>query len=468
VTTLGDRIRAVLSTPGLKELGQMDIRGGVSSDIRRALGSSQQPDNDLESVLGGQWRQSDTLPCFVVETRFGPLQWYGGETIGTLAGRLADAHEAAQLLGGTAVCEPFVFFDLETTGLSGGAGTVAFLVGCGGFDPDGAFATRQYLLARLGDERALLDSVAPELTHAGSIVSFNGKSFDAPLLESRYLYHRLDWVGEHLPHLDMLHVARRFWRDPGDARREMAPRGRAHLSEESDELGECSLSGLERRLLRTQRNGDVSGYEIPSRYFRFLRTGDATPLRRVLEHNRLDLLTLANLTARAINLVRMGSEQVRHPREALALGRIYARAGFEAKARLAYQHAVELSGSAVPSETHLEALRFLARAMRRSRRYDEAVSCWRQILESPSCAGHVASEANEALAIHHEHRVRDLASAQTFALRSLKNDAHPAWNEAVRRRLDRIQRKMGRKTERLKSEAGSFDFTETSDLSAEP
>jgi uncharacterized protein len=452
----------MLSTPGSKEPGQLN-----ASAAARALGERPQPDNDLESVLGGQWRHADTLPCFVVETRFGPLHWYGGETIGTLAGRLADTHEAGQLLGGTAVCEPFVFFDLETTGLSGGAGTVAFLVGCGGFDADGAFVTRQYLLARLGDERALLGSVARELTRAGSLVSFNGKSFDAPLLESRYLYHRLDWVGERLPHLDMLHVARRFWRDAGDRHREMTLDG-ARLSEESDELADCSLCGLERRLLRTHRTSDISGYEIPSRYFRFLRTGDATPLRRVLEHNRLDLLTLAYLTARAINLVRLGSEEVRHPREALALGRIYARAGFEARARLAYQHAVELSRPTVSSEIRVEALRFLARAMRRSRRWDEAVSCWRQILESPSCAGHVASEANEALAIHHEHRVRDLDSAQTFALRSLKNDAHPGWNEAVRRRLARIQRKMERKTERLKSEAGSFDFIETSDLSAEP
>jgi uncharacterized protein len=465
---LGDRIRAVLSTPGSKEPGQLNTRAAASSDFRRALRERPQPDNDLESVLGGQWRQADTFPCFVIETRFGPQHWYGGETIGTMAGRLEDTDEAAQLLGGTAVCGPFVFFDLETTGLSGGAGTVAFLVGCGGFEPDGAFVTRQYLLARLGDERVLLDSVARELTRAGSLVSFNGKSFDAPLLESRYLYHRLDWVGEHLPHLDMLHVARRFWRDADDTHREKAPRDRARLSEESDELAECSLCGLERRLLRTHRTGDVSGYEIPSRYFRFLRTGDATPLRRVLEHNRLDLLTLANLTARAINLVRLGSEQVRHPREALALARIYSRAGFEARARLAYQHAVDLSRPAVSSEIHVEALRFLARAMRRSRRYDEAVSCWRQILESPGCAGHVASEANEALAIHHEHRVRDLDSAQSFALRSLRNEAHPAWNEAVQHRLARIQRKMERKTERVKSEAGWFDFTETSDLSAEP
>src|SRR4029453_745107 len=129
VMALGDRIRAVLSTPGAKEPGQLNTRAAASSDFRRALRERPQPDNDLESVLGGQWRQADTFPCFVIETRFGPQHWYGGETIGTMAGRLEDTDEAAQLLGGTAVCGPFVFFDLETTGLRGGAGARAFLGG---------------------------------------------------------------------------------------------------------------------------------------------------------------------------------------------------------------------------------------------------------------------------------------------------------------------------------------------------
>src|SRR4030095_8368906 len=170
--TLGDRIRAVLSTPGSKEPGQLNTRAAASCDFRRAPRERPQPDNDLESVLGGQWRQADTFPCFVVETRFGPLHWYGGETIGTMAGRLRETDEAAQLLGGTAVCEPFVFFDLETTGVSGGAGTGGFLVGCGGFEADGEFVTRQYLLARVGGERAVLDSGAREVARGGFACRF--------------------------------------------------------------------------------------------------------------------------------------------------------------------------------------------------------------------------------------------------------------------------------------------------------
>src|SRR5207344_2229183 len=88
------------------------------------------------------------------------------------------------------------------------------LVGCAWFDDDGSFVTRQFLLVRHADERLLLEAVAAELGRAGALVSFNGKSFDAPLLEGRYLFHRLPWSGRAMPHVDVLHPARRFWR-PG-------------------------------------------------------------------------------------------------------------------------------------------------------------------------------------------------------------------------------------------------------------
>ncbi len=115
-----------------------------------------------------------------------------------------SSHEAVLFAAG-APRVPFVFFDLETTGLSGGAGTLAFLVGCAWFEPDGGFRTRQFLLTRYADERSLLESVAAEFARAGALVSFNGKSFDAPLLETRYLFHRLPWAGAGMPHVDVLH-----------------------------------------------------------------------------------------------------------------------------------------------------------------------------------------------------------------------------------------------------------------------
>src|SRR5205807_9036442 len=117
---------------------------------------------------------------------------HGREAIGTYAEWLDEASADAALYSIDAR-PPFVFFDLETTGLSGGAGTHAFLVGCGWFEAEGAFVTRQFLMTRYADERPMLERVGRDLSRAGALVTFNGKSFDAPLLETRYLFHRLSW-----------------------------------------------------------------------------------------------------------------------------------------------------------------------------------------------------------------------------------------------------------------------------------
>src|SRR5205807_6762299 len=138
------------------------------------------PESRDLSALGGT-RSGD---CFVVERRWERGVRHGRETIGAMAECLAHAAPYAPLFTANAPARPpFVFFDLETTGLSGGAGTYAFLVGCGRFGGDGAFLTQQYVLAAFGDERPMLETVARELARAEALVSFNGRSFDAPLLE---------------------------------------------------------------------------------------------------------------------------------------------------------------------------------------------------------------------------------------------------------------------------------------------
>ena len=379
----------------------------------------------VEALLGGEWCRHEGLTCFVVERRRLPETAYGCERVGGIAARLAGASaEAPLVLGGIPARLPFVFFDLETTGLSGGAGTCAFLVGCGSFDDDGAFVTRQFLLLRHADERPLLQMVALELARAGVLVTFNGKSFDAPLIETRYLFHRLPWTGGELPHLDVLHPARRFWIDS--------------VADDAP----CSLVALERVVLGAGRTRDVSGGEIPGRYFQFIRTGDARPLVDVLEHNRSDLFSLAALTARLLELVRTGPAGTRHAREALALGRLYARGGLETRAREAYERACHETPL---SSIKIEALRSLALLSRRRRLYDDAASRWRELLDVPGCPVHLAREASHALAVHHEHRARDLAAARAFAVRSF-DAQRPAWNQAVQHRLARLDRKMSRRS----------------------
>ena len=376
---------------------------------------------DLETVLGGGWRETGGARCFVVERRVDPSSRHGRDAIGTLADWVHDGTPDAVLFaGGAPAAAPFVFFDLETTGLSGGAGTHAFLVGCARFDANRAFVTKQFLLTLPSHERTLLNVVAEELGGAGALVSFNGKSFDAPMLDTRYLFHRVDWSVAGIPHVDALHPARRFW--PGD----------------------CSLVALERQMIGARRRGDVPQAEIPARYFQFVRSGDARPLAAVLEHNRLDLLTLSALTARLLRLVRLGPAAARDAREAYALGTTYARAGLDARARECYAQAVAMSPAPAGAfdAVRLESLRALALAWRRARDFEKAAACWRQLLETRGCPPALHREAAEALAIHHEHRVRDLDAAKAFALRSLIDEPRPAWTQAVQHRLARLDRKM--------------------------
>lgn len=398
-----------------------------------ALGSG----GSLERVLGGEWRSGDGARSFVVTRRFDADAQYGRARVGDFAAGLREAQHGAALLSAGVPRVPFVFFDLETTGLSGGAGTHAFLVGCAWFDEEGAFVVEQHLMTDYAAERGMLTLVARDLARAGALVTFNGKSFDTPVIETRYLFHRLTSPCAQIPHVDVLHPARRLW--GGDA-----------------ELG-CSLIALERQLLGARRVGDVPGFEIPARYFQFVRSGDVTPLADVFEHNRLDLLSLAGVTARLLTLVAQGPAATDDEREALALGRVYERAGDLVRAEQAFERAVVLAGGAnergqrrragvewvwTPHGIRAEALRALALGARRARRFDEAASRWRQLLDVPGCPAHLRREATEALAIHHEHRDRDLEAAKLFALKSLESGSEAAWGDAVRHRLARIERKM--------------------------
>ena len=392
----------------------------------------------LTRTIPGTWRETKAGRSFVVTHRFGPDDVHGRHRVSEFSEALREALPAASLVGRTPAETPFVFFDLETTGLNGGAGTHAFLIGCGWFDADGGFITEQHLMADFSGERSMLGVVADDLRRAGTLMSFNGKSFDAPMLETRYLFHRLESPCANRPHVDLVHPARRFW---------------GHASEAG-----CSLGALEEQLLAVKRTGDVAGFEIPARYFRFVRTGDATPLVEVLHHNRLDLLSLGGLTARIFYLVHAGPEAATQAREALALGRIYREAELDERAEQAFERALVLAehdaadtrardvwvatGRRERLSVKIEALRMLALGMRRQRRYDAAAARWRQLVELTECPPHISREAIEALAIYHEHRARDLTAAKRFALRGVELEAGPARGDAARHRLARIERKL--------------------------
>jgi uncharacterized protein YprB with RNaseH-like and TPR domain len=380
----------------------------------------------VAAVLGGELLGEGRGACVRVRRRYEsdrrhgslPMAECGCERIDLLS-RLDPSLNAC--------AAPLLFFDLETTGLSGGAGTMAFLVGCAWFD-EGALQLEQYVLTTYAAERVLLAHFAERVAACGTLVSYNGRTFDAPLLEMRWQFHRSRAPFGGKPHADMLHPARRLWR-----------------ARASDPEGGCSLSTLEQVLFGVVRTNEVPGFEIPSRYFRFLRSGDARPLEPVLEHNRIDLVSLAAVTARALSLVEHGSTACRDGWERLALGRMLERIGDEARAMTCFE---EAAGDR-DRDVCVEALARIASRLRRARRHAEAAHAWQQVFtmtNEPEEAGvrgrALARDAAEALAVHHEHRARNLQAARELARAALRLERTRSGTASLEYRLRRLDRKL--------------------------
>ena len=428
-----DRVREIIGGAGSG--GRSRSRRGTAP-----LTSIPTPHPEAVDVLGGTLESGPDGPTFTVRRTYPAVDVYGQRPLGEYPSPSIDALEILAANDGETDCvdaqRGVVCLDLETTGLSGGAGTIGFIVGMGWFEAD-AFATCQYFLSRLPDERRLLRSVAEGLRHAHTIVTFNGKSFDAPVMETRYAFHRLRSPLEGLRHVDLLHPCRHLW--VGD---------------------ESRLVSLERAVLGLRRVGDVPGAEIPGRYVAYLRDDDARRLAPVLEHNRLDLVSLGVLTGLACRLIRDGAAAADRASQALGLGRVYEKVGRHESAVTCYRRAArfaptERSGmmpagsSTVDAEARARALGRLASIYRRQRRYSDAADAWARLLALPRVPGRLRREASVALAVHHEHRLRDPRQAQWFAKHALEAEPHPARRRAVQHRLTRLRRKIDATTERM-------------------
>jgi uncharacterized protein len=426
---LTSRLRSIVKSGPPKPLRELTYE----PDDGYRNGAALDPDY-VASALGGRRVTNRYGECLVIDRRYESDRWHGGIQIGDCC---VDDLESLRILDpglskAVQTAPRTIFIDLETTGLSGGAGTVAFLVGCGYFDL-GAFQVRQFLLTSHAGERALLCAVAEFFEGMDLVVTYNGKTFDVPVMETRWLFHRLDMpqIGgdSGVPHFDMLHPARRLWKH--------------------DENG-CRLSTLERTLFDVVRVGDVPGMEIPARFFGFVRSGDPRPLEPVLEHNRIDLVSLAAVMAHGARLVREGHGACRDCAEALALGKVFERAELFTRAEECFRRAAASPDSGVRAE----ALYRLAVRLRRDRRFADAAATWRELIEFTAprgmrrgVLGDYRQIAVEALAIHHEHREKDLAGARELALASLE-EGGAQRAASVRHRLARLERKLSKATSR--------------------
>jgi hypothetical protein len=311
-----------------------------------------------------------------------------------------------------------VFLDTETTGLAGGTGTYVFLVGLATWTTARTVTVTQYFLGDLGAEAAFLHAVREAMTAARELVTFNGRTFDLPLLETRYLLARASWWGAELPHQDLYPVARALWR------------GRA---------ADCRLSTLEDALLGLDRGDDLPGALIPQVYFRYLRTRDPGALPRIFQHNRWDLVALAGLHARAAALLD-GPDPRHDPVEWMGAGRWLERRAPDRSARF-YEAALR-AGLPVALEPGV-AWR-LGWLWRRAGRVGEARTLW---AETVARAERPPLKLLIDLAKLQEHHARDYGAALDLTQAALRTAE--AWDLAERGLVEALERRAHRLTRRL-------------------
>lgn len=341
---------------------------------------------------------------------------------------LAAANLSALEIFSSGLPDPsrLIYLDTETTGLAGGTGTCAFLIGVGMIRGT-EFVVEQFFLRDYSEEQAVLAALAEILEGYDGLVTFNGKTFDVPLLETRYTLARLKRPFERMVHLDLLHPARRLWK----------------LRLES-----CRLTHLETHVLGIARQGDVPGSEIPGIYFDYLRTGDARGLQPVFFHNALDIVTLAALTVEAANVIRAAREpeasRTTPGLDLLSLSRIFERAGDAEESFVACTQAIE---AGLPESVEPAALWQLAAHHKRRRDFERAEPVWLELARSTSP---LALSACRELAMLYEHSRHDVAQALAFTeqaldrLRANLAGAYPGEKLAAefeRRRL-RLQKRL--------------------------
>ena len=308
-----------------------------------------------------------------------------------------------------------LFLDTETTGLAGGTGTMAFLIGLGWFE-DGHFEVRQILARDFGEEKAALFYLKEIAGRKKFLVTFNGKAFDVNLLTTRFIMNRMQSDLAGLPHLDLLHPSRRIL---------------------GHRLENCRLVTLESDILGVQREGDIPGWEIPQRYFDWLRHRDPRLLSDIFEHNRLDVISMATLTAHLVDiLTAQSAAKHTHTDDYLAAARLLLK---RANAKGA-QKILDIFQENTCSDFSLQSKKKLAQLYKRTRRMDEAAYLWQQMAACEPVEFYAISE----LAKYLEHRERDYPRAKDIIDNALAGNNTFSGDErdSLSHRLKRLNAKL--------------------------
>lgn len=393
----------------------------------------------IENAVDGFWVETRRGEAFISDQVF-ELNHQHGEVpirvdapLEVLSGWAGDVR-----LNGLPV-SALAFLDTETSGLAGGTGTYAFLVGVGRFLSTDSiadsqvetnsitgrrvtFQLRQFFMRDPAEEPALLEALLDFLAPCQALVTFNGKAFDAPLLATRYTLHNIPVPFKDFSHIDLLPLARRLWRD---------------------RLPSRALKYLEENVLMAPRSSEeVPGYEIPWLYFDYLRTGDARPLKGVFYHNAMDVIAMSallNLTSSM--LANPHSSEIKHGLDVIALAKLFEDLGHWEDAAQLYERGLQHE---LLEDDFWQAVRRLSTLQRRRGDLSKAVALW----EKAAAQRHVYAFVE--LAKHYEHRAKDFRSAMAWTEEALAEVnagdlptyARQHWLDDLEKRRERLARKL--------------------------
>lgn len=407
-----DRWKIIDSQAGLSTREKLEklVKTNLKREEKIARGKpGTAPPKDFPGSDGGGFFTREFLyPLNTVYGKFALAEWEN-----------VSSNELAIIAGEDEFLEvspmKLVFFDTETTGLSGGAGTIPFMLGFGYF-LDEAFCVKMFILNDLDKETQFLEAVDAFLQAQGfsAVVTYNGKTFDFPLMEGRYILQRKRFPLLKLLHLDFLFPARALWKYTYPS---------------------CKLSQLGDFLLGISRDEDIDPSGIPVIYFNYLRARSYGLIQGIVEHNALDLLGLVGLLLLAVKYVADISSTVDEG-EILGVARLYDRYGDVDKADELYRIVTQ---SGVRTDVVERAVKGLAVIMKKRKLYAEAAELWGML----SAPGTYDRLALRELSVHLEHREKNYVKALAMVHQGLENiDLSDAQRRDFEKRYHRLTRKM--------------------------
>jgi uncharacterized protein YprB with RNaseH-like and TPR domain len=402
----------------LRRLGLRQGAAGVRQKPKRRKQA-------IDDLLSGEIVDNDRGAFFLHRESYEPGYRHGHHALTDLLSLPMEA--AAYLarderLAGVDV-QRIAFVDTETTGLAGGTGTYAFLVGVGLFEGQ-RFTIHQYFMRDYHEEPAQIQALGELFDSVDAVISFNGRSFDLPLLETRFIMTRQPPRLTGAPHLDLLPPARRLWKY---------------------RLDSCALSSLETELLGVRRaQADVPGWLIPNLFMDYVRSGDAREMPRIFYHNAQDILSLVTLTALqgSLLVVSLPLELDMPGEDFYGLGRLLQDLGQLDRAEVAFTKA---AGTGRSVQVREMAMRDLAYQLKRQERREEALPWWQQLAETYGVV-----YACEELAKHYEWQELDLVQALAWTRQGIR--LVEPWPNTPQKRatLAGLQHRLGRLEQKLK------------------